>query len=63
MQDGWDAGYLYECQFENGDKSGSSSPEENKASAGEPIRALPVDNSDDVPIRSFCLRLVKHTIC
>ncbi|XP_031554688.1 cilia- and flagella-associated protein 44-like isoform X2 [Actinia tenebrosa] len=46
--DGWDAGYLYECAFD--DKPPPPPGTEDRS--GEPKRCIPVDNSNDVPIRS-----------
>jgi hypothetical protein len=52
FQGEFDAGYLYECQF---------ATEEQKANReegefDEPIRAIPVVDSDDVPIHTISWR-------
>ncbi|XP_067037270.1 cilia- and flagella-associated protein 44-like isoform X2 [Acropora muricata] len=50
--DGWDAGYLYECEFDEGKKPVPAQGQED--TRDEPVRSIPVDNSDDKPIRSVC---------
>ncbi|XP_068733143.1 cilia- and flagella-associated protein 44-like isoform X1 [Montipora capricornis] len=50
--DGWDAGYLYECEFDEGKKPAPAPGQED--TRDEPVRSIPVDNSDDKPIRSVC---------
>ncbi|XP_048588414.1 cilia- and flagella-associated protein 44-like isoform X2 [Nematostella vectensis] len=47
--DGWDAGYLYECDFEEKPSS------KDDDTTGEPVKSLPVPNSNDTPIRSVYL--------
>jgi hypothetical protein len=49
-QDGWDAGYIYECEFPKEVQS-DESPE-----ATEPINAIKLLECDDTPIRSFTYR-------
>ncbi len=46
-QDGYDAGYLYECEFRDGDEE-AADPEEKPQH--EPLRAVPVEKSNDIPI-------------
>ena len=59
-QGGYDAGYFYECAI---------GPKANGAEivASEPLRALPIENCDDVPvscvkIRSRFLILIHDTL-
>ena len=54
FQDGWDAGYLYECEFDDGKKPAPAQGQED--TRDEPVRSIPVDDSDDKPIRSVCFR-------
>ena len=56
FQGGWDAGYLYECEFDEGKKPAPAEGQED--TRDEPIRSIPVDGSDDKPIRSVCFRWV-----
>ena len=53
MQGSFDAGYLYECKFHD-DLEKSIMTKEGRAEAiGEPIRAVAVPDSDDIPIRTM----------
>lgn len=47
---------MYECEFESGEKPPASDEQED--TTGEPLRSLPVDDSDDVPIRCVWFRWV-----
>ena len=48
FQGGFDAGYLYECKFWSDDEK-AQRPEEEQ-NRDEPLRAVPVTDSRDVPI-------------
>ena len=45
---------MYECEFDDGKKPPPSEGQED--TTGEPVRSVPVDGSNDVPIRSVCFR-------
>ena len=46
---------MYECEFDDGKKPVPAEGQED--TRDEPVRSIPVDNSDDKPIRSVCFRL------
>ena len=53
-QGGWDAGYMYQCEFDDGKKPPPVEGQED--TRDEPVKSIPVDNSNDTPIRSVWFR-------
>lgn len=49
---GWDAGYMYQCEFDDGKKPPPAEGQED--TRDEPVKSIPVHNSNDTPIRSVC---------
>ncbi len=57
FQDSYDAGYLYECEFDENQGADGIHPEDKEY---EPIRSIPVDETRDVPISVLTFRF-SHT--
>ncbi len=58
-QGDFDAGYLYECKFHDDLAKSIMIKEGREEAIGEPIRAVPVDDSDDIPIRTISFGWVR----
>ena len=56
FQGDFDAGYLYECKFHDETAKAIMIKEGREDAIGEPIRAVPVVDSDDIPIRTMHFR-------